>query len=62
MRCVHFIQLYNSKRVCKRMCVCVFISATHSPHIDESSAQEGVEVPVDAGQKGDVKHFMTQSG
>ncbi len=47
--------------VCWVWCVCVCFSATHSPHVDEPPAQKRVEVPVDAGQEGDVKDLMTQS-
>ncbi len=43
------------------VCVCVILSDTHSPHVDEPPAQKRVEVPVDAGQEGDVKDLMTQS-
>lgn len=35
---------------------------THSPHVDKTSAEEGVQVPVYAGQTGDVEDFMPQSG
>ncbi len=48
--------------VCGVLCVvCVCFLATHSPHVDEPPAQKRVEVPVDAGQEGDVKDLMTQS-
>ena len=36
-------------------------SLAHSPHIDKASAQEWVQVPVYAGQTGDVEDFMTQA-
>lgn len=42
------------------LCLCVFFS--HSPHVDKATTQEGVQVPVDEGQKGDVEHFISQSG
>lgn len=34
---------------------------TYSPHVDEASAQERVQVPVNPGQTGDVEDFMTQA-
>lgn len=34
---------------------------TYSPHVDEASAQERIQVPVNAGQTGDVEDFMTQA-
>ena len=41
----------------------IFSSAvTHSPHVDEASAQEWVQAPVYAGQTGDVEDFVPQAG
>lgn len=34
---------------------------THSPHVDETSAQERVQVPVYAGQAGDVEDLVAHS-
>lgn len=36
-------------------------AVTYSPHVDQASAQEWVQVPVYAGQTGDVEDFMPQT-
>lgn len=37
-------------------------AVTYSPHVDEAPAQEWVQVPVYAGQAGDVEDLVTQAG
>lgn len=35
------------------------LAETYGPHVDKAAAEERVQIPVYAGQAGDVKHFMT---
>lgn len=34
---------------------------TYGPHVDQASAQERVQAPVNTGQAGDVEDFMAQA-